>query len=279
MVMNVLITLFLLAGLTVAEISHAKIRFETSDFNPAMLKIKEDDYLGKIAPDIRITDESGTTRSLSSFSGKPLILLLIYYDCPNTCPLLGEGLSDGLNNVKDLTLGRDYNVLVLSFNKDDIPEMAKEFHRKLQSRIKGQDISGWAFATANEEGAEALTKSVGYRFFYSAEDKMFVHPNVFIFLSPERKITRYIFGVKPDAFNVRMAVLESFKGLVGKVPVSSIFTLACYKYDLETRGYVINLPVLFASVGAVMALMTGILSYVVYRKKRSMKITDEGGKR
>jgi protein SCO1/2 len=277
MVLNILITLFVFFGLLIAEPVHAKIRFETSDFNPGMMKIKEDDYLGKTAPDIRVTDESGATRTLSSFSGKPLILLLIYYDCPNTCPLLGEGLSDGLGNVKDLTLGRDYHVLVLSFNKDDTPAMATGFRRKLESRLKGQDISGWVFATASQEGIDALTMSVGYRYFYSAEDRMFVHPNVFVFLSPERMITRYLFGVKPDPFNIRMAVLESSRGLVGKVPISSIFTLACYKYDIETRGYVINLPILFASVGAVMALMTGILSYVVYRKKRSLNITYEGG--
>ncbi len=276
---KIIIMLFFLATLIVPDTSSAKIRFETSDFDPATLRIKEDDYLGRVVPDLKMADESGRMLSLSSFSGKPLILLLIYYDCPNICPLLGEGLSDGLSNVKDLTLGNDYNVLVLSFNKDDTPEMAGEFRRKLQSKIKGQDISGWVFASAKEESIASLTKSVGYRFFYSAQDRMFVHPNVYVFLSPERKITRYIFGVKPDPFNIRLAILESVKGLVGKVPISSIFTLACYKYDLETRGYVINLPVLFASVGAVMVLMTGILSYVVYRKKRSLKTIDDGGKK
>jgi protein SCO1/2 len=185
--------------------------------------------------------------------------------------LLGEGLADALDNIKDLKSGGDYNVLVLSFDKNDIPEKAREYRKKLQRQLKFAGINEWVFATAKEEDIKSITESAGYRF-YSAEDKTFVHPSVFIFLSPERKITRYIFGVKPDPFTVRLAILESVTGRIGKVPVSSLITLACYKYDSETHGYILNLQVLFASVGVVLAVMTGILSVIVYRKKKSLRI-------
>ncbi|GAB4406924.1 MAG: SCO family protein [Thermodesulfovibrionales bacterium] len=261
--------------LIIPQIAQARTQFTKSDFNPMVMRIKEDDYLGKIAPDIKMVDETGRTLSLSSFSKTPLILLLIYYDCPNICPLLGEGLADALNNIGDLRIGSDYNVLVLSFNKGDTPEKAVEFHRKLQRQVRLQDIDRWVFATAKEDDIKTITEAVGYRFFYSSEDNMFVHPSVYIFLSPGRKITRYIFGIKPDPFSIRLAVLESFKGVIGKVPISSLATLACYKYDAESRGYVLNLPFLFASVGVVMAVMTAVLTFVVYRKRKGLK-TDRG---
>jgi len=266
----IIATLFMIL-LGIPNLSEAKTPLlSKSDFDPKILKIKEDDYLGKTAPDIKFLDETGRTLSLSSFS-KPLILLLIYYDCPVMCPLLGEGLTDALNNMGDLKVGEDYSVVVLSFNKDDTLEKAREFHKKLLTRIKSPSIDNWIFAIAKEEEIKSITEALGYRFFYSAEDKMFVHPSVYVFLSPERKITRYIFGIKPDSFNIRLAILESVKGRIGKVPISSLVTLACYKYDPDSRGYLINLPVLFGSVGVVMAVMTGILSFIVYRKRKSFR--------
>ncbi len=247
----------------------SKVRFGDSHFDPAVLKIKEEDYLGKVVPDIKVHTLDDRDVYLSSLGDKPLILLLIYYDCPNICPLLGDGLSSALQNIKDLETGRDYNVLVLSFNKDDTIKKASDFRERLRSR-NGSSIEGWTFAIASEESIKAITSSTGYRFF-TTEENMFVHPNVFVFLSPKRKITRYIFGTMPDPFNVRLAIMESLEEKVGKVPLTSLITLACYKYDSETRGYMLNIPFMFASVGLVMAVMTGLLIFVVYRKKRILR--------
>ncbi len=270
-------TMVVSLALFITPQSFARTQFTKSDFNPAVMKIKEDDYLGKTAPDIKMLDDTGRALTLGSLTSRPLILLLIYYNCPNICPLLGEGLANSLNYIGDLKLGTDYNVLVLSFDRGDTPEKAAEFHRKLQRQVGLQDIDRWVFATAAEDDIKTLTEAVGYRFFYSSEDNMFVHPSVYIFLSPGRKITRYIFGIKPDPFSIRLAILESVRGVIGKVPISSLATLACYRYDAESRGYVLNLPFLFASVGVVMAVMTAILTIVVYRKRKCLK-TDQGGK-
>lgn len=254
----------------------AKTQFSDSGFDPAVLRIKEDDYLGKFVPDIKVQTIDRGEIFLEDLMNRPLILLLIYYDCPNICPLLGEGLAESLGGIKDLEIGRDYNVLVLSFNKNDTVNKALGFREKLKSRIKSS-IEGWIFAIASEEGIRAVTSSTGYRFF-TTEDNMFVHPNVYIFLSPKRKITRYIFGTRPDPFNVRLALLESVDGKIGKVPFPSLLTLACYKYDSETRGYMINIPFMFASTGLMMAVMTGILSFIIYRKRKSFR-TKMGGTR
>lgn len=256
--------------------SLSKTQFSDSGFDPSVLRIKEDDYLGSVVPAINVQTIDGGEVSLRSLTERPLILLLIYYDCPNICPLLGESLASSLENVKDLKIGRDYNVLVLSFNKNDTLEKAIAFRDKLKSRFS-YSIDGWKFAIASEKDIQAITTSTGYRFFTN-EDNIFMHPNVYIFLSPERKITRYIFGTKPDPFSVRLAILESIEGKIGKVPLSSLLTLACYKYDSGTRGYMLNIPFMFASVGLVMVTMTGILAFIVYRKRKNF-ITNRGGLR
>lgn len=249
--------------------SEAKVPIiSTSDFNPEILKIEEDKYLGKPVADITFTEIGGRKFSISQFKGSVLILTLVYYDCPHVCPLLVEGLSEALNRVSDLKDGRDYQVLVLSFNSKDTLDKASKFYSRIINQ-KGLKITDkWIFATAKDEDIDKLIKSTGYRFFYSIQDGMFVHPVVYIFISPEGKIMRYLYGSKPDPFSVRMAILESMKGIEKKIPIASMITLACYKYDAKTRSYILNMPLLFITGGVFMGFITAFISIVVYIKKR-----------
>jgi protein SCO1/2 len=276
MVRILLLAIVMLAGAFV-DPAAAKIRFSDEDaFDPSVLRINEDAYLGKTVPDIAITDEEGRSRSLRDFADKPLILLLIYYDCPVMCSLLGEELAKGLGGVQDLTPEKDYGVLVLSFNEKDTAEGAKRFRRKLEA--KHHKHLDWVFATARQEDISTLTTSVGYQY-YEGAGGLFTHPNVYIFLSPEQKIMRYLFGIKADPFSLRLAVLESGRGKTGKFKLSSFVTFACFRYDSESREYVLSLPVLFGSGGVVMVFMTGMLLVVVSRKKKSLQVSGEGGNR
>jgi protein SCO1/2 len=246
---------------------------ETS-FDPSVLRIREDDFLGRRAADITVTDQDGKPLRISDLRGKPLIISLVYFVCPHTCRPLNEGLGESMGKI-GMEVGKDFRVLTLSFNDREEAKDARVFRGNLRARLHQSEalpkgFDNWIFATASGDDIKALTGSLGYRFFYSKEDKAFVHPNVTIFLSPDGRIMRYIFGLKPDPFDVRMAILESSQGKTGKIPLSSLITLACYKYDAQTRGYVIDLPVIFGSMGGVMALMTGFISIVVYRKKKRL---------
>ncbi|MFA5354761.1 MAG: SCO family protein [Thermodesulfovibrionales bacterium] len=246
-----------------------------SGFDPSVLRIAEDDYLGKEAADIRMQDQEGKSLRLSDLRGKPLVISLVYFVCPHTCKPLNEGLGEALART-GMEIGKDFRLLTLSFNGKETGDDARAFRADLKAKLHQPDalpagFDNWIFATASEEDIKKLTGSVGYRFFYSREDRAYVHPNVSIFLSPDGRIMRYIFGIKPDAFDLKMAALEASKGKTGKLPLSSLVTLACYKYDPQTRGYIINLPAIFMSMGGFMACMTGLISIVVYRKKRLLQ--------
>ena len=276
MVRIILLSVVLLAGALV-ETAGAKVRFSDDEaFDPAVFRINEDSFLGKVVPDITVTDETSRELRLGELAKKPLILLLIYFDCPVMCPLLGEELAKGLKGVEDLAAGKDYRVLVLSFNKKDTAEGAKRFRTKLETKYPGRPE--WVFATAQEKDIQALTASMGYRFF-EGSGGLFTHPNVYIFLSPELKITRYLFGIKADPFSLRLALLEAGRGQTGKFPLSTLITLACYRYDGASREYVLSLPMLFGSGGVVMVFMTGMLALIVARKKKTLQTTGEGGNR
>jgi len=242
-----------------------------SKFDPSILKINEDDYLGNTVPDIEMTDINGNPFRLSKYADRPVVLSIIYYSCPHTCKILNDGLADALKNT-GLSLGDDYNVITVSFDDKDTSEDAMKFRDKLKIRtVMPEGMDKWIFATAAKDEIKRLTEAVGYRFFYTAEDKMFVHPNVYVFLSPERKITRYIFGLFPVTSDIRLSILESAQGKTGKTPLLNTAILACFKYDPSIGGYKLNIPFIFGMFGLTFGVMTGVVVFVYSRKMKKQK--------
>ncbi|MCG6552221.1 MAG: SCO family protein [Candidatus Magnetominusculus sp. LBB02] len=243
---------------------------DSNQFDPTVLKIKEDDYLGKTVPNISMADELGKAVTLSSYAGKPYVLSIIYYKCGQSCPVLNEGLSTALKDV-NLRLGEDYNVITLSLDGRERPEDALKFKKDLQIKMKDalpKSFDKWVFATTTDAEVKRFTDALGYRFFYSQIDKVFVHPNVYIFLSPDGKITRYLFGLYPLAMDVKLALVEAADGKIGKFPVLDKIALACYSYDTKIGGYKINVVFIMETLGFVFA---GITAVIVFLFSRSMR--------
>ncbi len=244
-----------------------------SDFDPSILKIEENNYLGETAPDIVMTDSKGKALKLSDFSGKPVILSIIYYTCLHSCPTLNEGLAEAFNGI-DYQIGDEFNVISLSFDSNDNSTSARKFHERIEKNLGSSlpyNFDKWVFATADSDEIEKITKSVGYRYFYSKEDGIFVHPNVYVFLSPGRKITRYIFGLYPPPFDIKLALTESGRGKTGKASLINTAVLACYSYDPSMGGYRINLSFILGLSGFFLAFITGIIVFLYSRKLKRSK--------
>ncbi|MBF0553784.1 MAG: SCO family protein [Nitrospirae bacterium] len=246
---------------------------DSTQFDPSVLKIKEDDYLGKTVPNISMTDALGNTITLSKYAGKPFILSLIYYRCAQSCPVLNEGLATALKDVK-LRLGEDYNVITLSFDGRETPADAQKFRKDLQIKMKSalpESFDKWVFAVTTDAEAKRFTDAIGYRYFYSTLDKVFVHPNVYIFLSPDGKVMGYLFGLYPLSMDVRLALIEAANGKVGKFPAASKIALACYSYDSRIGGYRINLVFLIEIAGFVGAFLTAVIVFLYARKLKKQR--------
>ncbi len=213
-------------------------------FDPSLLKIDESKYLGNFVAKGDIVLEDGSRVSLYSLlEGKPTILLFSYYTCEGSCPLRIDKLNELIKRTDSL-LKRDFRVLVLSFDEKDTLEDLKNFKTN-----HGPFTSHWIFGIIPPEDIETITQSVGFRFFYSERDKTFVHANVYIFLAPDGRITRYLYGVNPKERDIRIALAEAEGGKITASSFVDLALLVCYTYDPSRSSFVINPTILFGGIG------------------------------
>lgn len=218
------------------------------------LEIGVDEKLGDFIPEtIMVINESGDTVNLFSLINKPTILTLVYYRCPGICSPLMEGLADVIDR-SDMTLGKDYQVLTVSFDSREDTELAvrkKRNHLNMMQK-KEEAEKNWLFFTTDEVNSSLLTNTVGFRYRRTGND--FVHSATLIVISPQGKITRYLNGINFLPFEVKMSVLEASEGRVGTT-INKILQY-CYAYDPAGQTYVLNITKL---VGTIVVIFTILL--------------------
>lgn len=228
-------------------------------------KVGVEERLGTMAPlDLEFRDEQGYLVKLRDVVKKPTILTLVYYKCPGICsPLLTEMTK--IVDKMDLVPGVDYQILTISFNHREMPELAGEKKENyLASLEKNIDPSSWRFFTGDSVAIKTLADSVGFYFYEDGKD--FVHSGTLIVLSPLGKVTRYLPGIKYLPFDVKMAVMEAGEGRVGPT-IAKILSM-CYSYDPEGRTYTTDIVRITSFV--VMSLVVGIVVVFSFtsRKKK-----------
>ncbi len=221
-----------------------------------------EEQLGKKIPlEAKFYDEDGVEVVLSDIIKKPTILTLVFYECKGICtPLLTE-LAENVNKV-DLELGKDYQILTISFDPAENSAMAKgkkTNYLKLLNNKPSDDA--WRFLVGDSANIYSLTNAVGFYFF--KEEDQFVHPGALIFVSPEGKITRYLLGIDYLPFNVKMAIIEAGEGKVG--PTIAKLIKFCYAYDPEGRTYALNITRL---IGVVMIVVVSVFIIFLIKKPR-----------
>ncbi|MBI2447916.1 MAG: SCO family protein [Candidatus Omnitrophica bacterium] len=197
-----------------------------------------DERLGEYVPlTLSFQDEDGETVSLRQIISRPTVLSLVYYRCPGICNPLLSGLAEVLGKLQ-LEMGRDYNVLTVSFDPQDTPAIAIEKKKNYLTILKKEHAKeSWRFLTGDPENIKKLTVAVGFKF--KKEGDEFVHPAALIILSPDGKVIRYLYGITFLPFDVNMAFVEASKGRVG--PSIRRALLFCYKYDPKGRKYGLNI--------------------------------------
>jgi protein SCO1/2 len=221
-----------------------------------------------VAGDIVLVDEKGDSVRLGDVIDRPTIVTLVYYSCPSVCrPLLNE-MSDMLGKLLELKMkpGEDYRVVTISFDEHDGPagsaRLKKEYMLQLPDGFPGD---AWVFLTGDAGSIQRFTESVGFGFKRVGEE--FVHPATLVMLSPEGKITRYLYGSEYLPLDLKMAVYEASEGRVG--PTIAKMLKFCFSYDPEGRQYVLNLTRI---VGTVMILsLVGFAVFLTAAGKRRAK--------
>ncbi len=244
MMMGILLSLLAVVSLIFGSAVGTRGAFKEDFFDPALLKIDESRFLGNFVLNGDVILEDGRRVKLYDLlEGKPTILLFSYYTCEGSCPLRIDKLNELIQRSESLR-NRDFRVLVLSFDRKDTLEDLKRFKEG-----HGPFTHHWIFGIIPPEEVEAVTGSVGFRFFYSERDKTFVHANVYIFIAEDGRITRYLYGVNPKERDVRIALAETEGGRVSANSIVDLALLVCYTYDPSRSSFVINPTVLFGGIG------------------------------
>jgi protein SCO1/2 len=194
----------------------------------------------QIPLDLIFEDEQGRRVRLGDVIGdRPVILNLVYFDCPLLCNQVLDGLVRSLNVLEDYTVGKDFDVVSVSINPKDTSEsaMAKEAAIMRAYHYAGEEArAGWHLLTSNDiETIDALADSVGFRYTFNPKSNLYAHAAGLIFLTPEGQVSRYVYGLSYPARDLRLALTEGSEGKIGGIVEQAL--LLCYAYDPESGSY------------------------------------------
>lgn len=236
---------------------------------PVLSDVRFDQRLNEQLPlATRFKDEEGRDVALGDYFGsKPVVLAFVYYECPMLCTQVLNGLTTSLT-VLDETVGRDFDVVAISFDARETPALASGKKRSHLDRYKRpESAAGWHFLTGDEAAIKAVTSAAGFKYVWDAKTQQFAHPSGIIVATPEGKLSRYFFGIEYAPRDVKFALVESSAGRIGNA-VDQLL-LYCYHYDPATGSYG------FVAMGAVRVggalTVLALVGFVVISIRRDMR--------
>jgi protein SCO1/2 len=221
-----------------------------------------------IPPEIAFRDENGRTVHLGDYFGtKPIVLSLVYFDCPALCT---EVLNGELRTMKAITLdlGKDFDAITVSFEPKDTPELAKA-KRDVYAGQYGRPGAreNWHFLTGDQPSIDALTQAAGFHYAYDSGSRQYAHAAAILVLTPHGRIARYFYGVQYPGRDVRLGLVEASEGKIGTPTDHAL--LYCYQYDPATGKYGLVVMNVVRAAGVLTVLVLGIFMFVMFRRERN----------
>ena len=212
-------------------------------------------------------DENGRNVTLGDYFGKrPVILVMAYYECPNLCTMVMNGVFGAMKTLP-FVAGQDFDVVSVSFNPHETPALAKE---KKQSYLDGYHetghASGYHFLTADEPAIEQLCKEVGFRYSYDSTTKQYSHASGIMMLTPDGKLSRYFYGVEFAPSDMKYGLMDASNRKIGSITDQVL--IFCYHYDPTTGKYGAAISTLLKIGGSLTLLAMGGMFYIFYRKTK-----------
>jgi protein SCO1/2 len=240
---------------------------------PILSELGVDQRIGAQLPlEAEFRDEDGRTVRLGEFfAGKrPVVLALVYYECPMLCTLVLNGLTASLRTLS-LSAGEDFEVVAVSFAPGEGPALAAA-KRDAYVASYGRGGRGWHFLTGGEGAIRALTSAAGFKYAYDANRRQYAHPSLITVATPGGKVARYLFGTEFSARDLRLALVEASEGKVGTV-IDQVL-LFCYAYDPAAGKYGAAVMGLVRAGGALTLIALGAWLAVQFRRERKRKGGD-----
>ena len=220
--------------------------------------------------DLTFRDEDGNDVTLAQlYRGKPIILSLVYFECPMLCTEVLNGLNRSLRPL-EFSVGDDFDMISISFDPRETPALASEKkYQYVTSYNRDNASDGWHFLTGDAESIEAVTEAVGFRYTYDDAAEQFAHGSAIMVTTPKGVVSHYFFGIEYPTNDIRLALIEASDEKLGSVYDQVM--LYCFHYDPQTGKYgVVIMNVLRVSGLATVALMRTFM-FVMIRRDRKKK--------
>jgi protein SCO1/2 len=228
--------------------------------------------------DLILTSSTGETFRLGDYlqNDRPMLLTLVYYNCPMLCNLVLNGLADGVRDL-DLTPGKDFTMMAVSFNPRETAELAAAKKKNYIKYVGRPEIApGWIFAVGEADQTQKLADAVGFKYIWDEETQQYGHQAVSYVITPEGVISRYLYGIDYPQRTLRLSLIEASKGKIGSV-VDRI-ALYCFHYDPNSGGYVVLATNVMKLGGVLTVIVLGgvlLLLWVRERRKKARRRTAD----
>lgn len=229
--LTVMVALFAAGGVTHAQINQK--------LPPNFQNIGIDQNLNHQIPmDLGFVDENGKAVHLGDeFNGRPSILILAYYNCPHLCTYVMGAVAEAVQRT-GLVLGKDFNIVTVSFNPKDTPKDATAKKTQFLRTLGAQaNPAGWHFLTGQKKQIDQLTETVGFHYKYQPDTGEFAHSAGIMVVTPKGRLSHYFYGLDYPPHHLRLALVDASNGKIGN-PVDQVLLLCC-SFDPTTGKYTV----------------------------------------
>lgn len=266
---GLLVTLLLM----VCSVSGAQAPATAPSMPEALAGVGVTEHPGQPLPlDLNFTDELGQGVTLRQYfrSGRPVILQLGYYRCPMLCGLISKGLAESLKGL-DLKMGKDFEAVSISFDPAETPKLAAAKKQTyLEELNRPDEAGGWHFLVGSPGSIRKITQAVGFEYRWVESQKQYSHPAVLVVLTPDGRISRYLYGVNFPAKTLRLSLVEASENKIGTT--MDRVMLFCFNYDPNTGRYALAARNLMRLGGVLTVAILGlVLVRLFVREARSRR--------
>ncbi len=198
---------------------------------------------------------------------KPTLLVPGYFSCTNLCSVVRAGVANAVAR-SGLQPGKQFNVVLVSIDPADTPKTAAMAQQQDAAAQATAFVPRWHYLTGSQAASEALMRSIGFRYFHDTRNGQFDHDAGIVLLSPQGKVTQYLFGVKFVPETLRLALVNASQGKIGSIV--DHFLLLCCNYDASTGRYSLVIHHVMQALG-IATVVTLLLLIVLLRRSEQQR--------
>jgi len=229
----------------------------------------------KIPLDAQFKDENGNAVTLANyFNTKPVVLMLVFYQCKGTCSLEFEGANKAFRAMSKDSIGKMYDVVTISIHPKETPALAMAKKKEvLDTYNRPGAEAGWHFLTGTEEETRKVAEAVGFKYYYNPVKDQVVHPTGLVLLTPEGRVSRYFMGIEYTQPLLHDSLVAAASNNIGAITEKTFF-LGCFQYDEVTGRTRLHVRRAIQLFGA--ALLIGMIGSAFAMNKKYRRTRQDG---